>query len=232
MITLRKSTDRGHADHGWLLAKHSFSFADYFDPRHMGFRVLRVINEDRVQPGQGFPTHGHRDMEILTWILEGSLQHKDSMGNGSVIRPGELQYMSAGSGVMHSEFNASKDEFVHLLQIWIQPEVGGAKPRYAQQDFSESLELGGWTLLASPEGEDGSIAIRQDARLYVTRADGGAALAHELEQGRFAWVHVARGTATVNGRALGAGDALSASDEREIVLEKTKGAEVLLFDLP
>ena len=232
MITLRRSVDRGHADHGWLLAKHSFSFADYFDPRHMGFRALRVINEDRVQPGQGFPTHGHRDMEILTWILAGALQHKDSLGNGSLIRPGELQYMSAGSGVMHSEFNASKQELVHLLQIWIVPQVGGAKPRYEQRDYNEALEEGGWVLLASPEGDDGSIAIRQDARLFVMRTDGGAPRAHELEAGRHAWVHVARGSAKVNGRALGEGDALAASEEREIVLEDTQAAEVLLFDLP
>ena len=231
MLTLRKSEDRGQADHGWLAAKHSFSFADYFDRRHMGFRSLRVINEDRVQPGAGFPTHGHRDMEILTWILEGALEHKDDMGSGGVIRPGEMQYMSAGSGVMHSEFNASKKELVHLLQIWIQPDLGGAPPRYGQKSFADALERGGWVALASPDGRDGSIAIRQDARLLVARLDGTAKLTHALAPGRHAWIQVARGDVTVNGQRLRQGDALAASDEKQIELSAAKQAEVLLFDL-
>jgi len=231
MLTLRKSEERGQADHGWLLAKHSFSFADYYDPAQMGFRSLRVINEDRVQPGEGFPTHGHRDMEILTWILEGALEHKDSTGGGGVIRPGEMQYMSAGSGVRHSEFNASKKEPVHLLQIWIQPDIGGAPPRYGQKSFSNGLERGGWVTLASPDGRDGSIEIRQDTRLFVARLDGAGKLAHTLAAGRHAWVQVARGEVTVNGKQLRQGDALAASNERELALSNGKQAEVLLFDL-
>jgi redox-sensitive bicupin YhaK (pirin superfamily) len=231
MLTLRKSEDRGQADHGWLVAKHSFSFADYYDPAQMGFRSLRVINEDRVQPGEGFPTHGHRDMEILTWVLGGALEHKDSMGSGGVIRPGEMQYMSAGSGVKHSEFNASKKEPLHLLQIWIQPDIGGAPPRYGQKSFAEALGLGGWVLLASPDGRDGSIEIRQDARLFVAVQDGGAKLVHPLAAGRHAWVQVARGEVTVNGKLLRQGDALAVSDEREIELSEARKAEVLLFDL-
>ncbi len=231
MLTVRKSEDRGQADHGWLLAKHSFSFADYFDPRQMGFRSLRVINEDRVQPGQGFPTHAHRDMEILTWILEGALEHKDSMGSGGIIRPGEMQYMSAGSGVKHSEFNASKTELVHLLQIWIQPDVGGAPPRYGQKSFADALERGSWVTLASQDGGDGSIEIRQDAQLLVARLDGSAMLAHELERGRHAWLQVARGELTANGKRLRQGDGLAASSEKQIELSEGKQAEVLLFDL-
>ena len=231
MITLRKSEDRGQADHGWLLARHSFSFADYFDSRHMGFRSLRVINEDRVQPGAGFPTHGHRDMEILTWILEGALEHKDSTGGGGVIRPGEMQYMSAGSGVKHSEFNASGKELVHLLQIWIQPDVGGAPPRYDQKSFADALERGSWVTLASPDGREGSIAIRADATLLAARLDGARKLTHALGAQRHAWVQVARGEVTVNGKRLRQGDALSISDETQVEFGEGKQAEVLLFDL-
>jgi quercetin 2,3-dioxygenase len=231
MMTLRKSEERGQADHGWLFARHSFSFADYFDPRQMGFRSLRVINEDRVQPGAGFPTHGHRDMEILTWILEGALEHKDSTGGGGVIRPGEMQYMSAGSGVQHSEFNASKRELVHLLQIWIQPDIAGTPPRYGQRSFADALERGGWVALASPDGRDGSIAIRQDATVLVARLDGQAQLVHKLDAGRHAWVQVARGELGVNGQRLRQGDALALSDERKIELGVGKRAEVLVFDL-
>jgi redox-sensitive bicupin YhaK (pirin superfamily) len=231
MLTIRKSEDRGHADHGWLFARHSFSFADYFDPSHMGFRSLRVINEDRVQPGAGFPKHGHRDMEILTWILEGALEHQDSTGGGGVIRPGEMQYMSAGSGVTHSEFNASKQEPVHLLQIWIQPDIGGAPPRYGQKSFHDALERGGWVALASPDGRDGSIEIRQDARLLVAHLDGPAKLVHALGKGRHAWVQIARGEVIVNGKRLRQGDALAASDEKQLELADGNHAEVLLFDL-
>jgi quercetin 2,3-dioxygenase len=232
MITLRKSEERGAADHGWLRAKHSFSFADYYDPEHMGFSSLRVINEDRVQPGEGFPTHGHRDMEILTWILEGALEHKDSMGSGGVIKPGEMQYISAGSGVKHSEFNASKQEPVHLLQIWIQPDIGGAPPRYGQKSFADALARGGWVTLASPDGRGGSIAIRQDAQLLIARTDGETKLVHELAPERSAWVQIARGEATVNGKRLRQGDALSATGEKRIEISDAKQAEVLLFDLP
>ncbi|MBK7644502.1 MAG: pirin family protein [Planctomycetes bacterium] len=231
MLTLRKSEERGQADHGWLFARHSFSFADYFDPDHMGFRSLRVINEDRVQPGAGFPTHGHRDMEILTWILEGALEHKDSTGGGGVIRPGEMQYMSAGSGVKHSEFNASQKEPVHLLQIWIQPDIGGAPPRYGQKNFSDALGRGGWVTLASPDGRDGSIEIRQDARLQIARLDGATKLSHTLAPGRHAWLQVARGELLANGKRLKQGDALAATGEKQIELSDAKQAEVLLFDL-
>ena len=178
MLTIRKSAERGHADHGWLDTYHSFSFADYHDPDHMGFRDLRVINEDVVQPALGFGTHGHRDMEILTWVLEGQLEHKDSMESGGIIHPGELQYMSAGRGVMHSEFNASKSELVKLLQIWILPDEQSAKPRYGQKSFAEALERGGLVLLASKAGRDGSIAIRQNVDLFVARLDGAKTLEH------------------------------------------------------
>lgn len=231
MKTLRKASDRGHADHGWLFARHSFSFADYFDPQHMGYRSLRVINEDQVAPGAGFPTHGHRDMEILTWLLAGELEHKDSMGNGSVIRPGELQYMSAGSGVRHSEFNHSKTAPVHLLQIWIMPDQERQTPRYDQKSFAVALECGAWVLLASPDGAQGSIAIRQDARLYAARLDGVAVLEHSLAAGRGAWIHCAKGEVTVQGTRLQAGDALAIEAEARIELRDARQAECLLFDL-
>jgi quercetin 2,3-dioxygenase len=202
MLQIRRAHERGHANHGWLEARHTFSFADYHDPAHMGFRTLRVINEDRVQPGAGFPTHGHRDMEIVTWILEGALKHEDSMGNGSIIRPGEAQYMSAGRGVLHSEFNASKTEPVHLLQIWILPAKAGEVPRYGQRDFSGALDRGGLVPVATPDGREGSLAIRQDTSLVVARLDGAREVAHELAPGRHAWVQVARGALEVNGRRL------------------------------
>ena len=233
MLTIRKADERGHFDHGWLDTHHTFSFADYHDPRQMGFRALRVINEDVVAPGQGFGRHGHRDMEILTWILSGALRHEDSSGGGGVIRPGEIQYMSAGSGVLHSEFNASETEPVHLLQIWILPERSGGSPRYDQRDFTASLKPGELVLLASPEGEQGSIAIRRDARLYAVRfgARGGEAR-RELATGRHAWVQVAKGDLRVGETALGAGDGAAISGEDEVLLRSSAEAEALVFDLP
>ena len=231
MLQLRRSHERGRADHGWLDARHTFSFADYYDPAHMGFRSLRVINEDRVQPAMGFPTHGHRDMEIVTWVLEGALKHEDSMGNGSIIRPGEAQYMSAGRGVLHSEFNASKSELVHLLQIWILPSKAGETPRYGQKDFSSALEKGGLVPVATASGRDGSLAIRQDAELLVARLDGAKELTHTLAPGRHAWLQVARGSLEVNGQKLEQGDALAATNEPKLVLTNAKQAELLLFDL-
>src|SRR5262245_5659987 len=193
VITLRKSNNRGHANHGWLDSHHTFSFADYYDPRHMGFRALRVINEDRVAPGAGFPTHPHRDMEIISYVLEGGLEHKDSMGTGSVIRPGDVQRMSAGTGVTHSEYNASKSELVHFLQIWLLPEQRNIKPSYEQKTFSADDKRKKLRLVGSRDGRDGSVTIHQDVDLYATRLEAGEALRHDLKPGRHAWVHVARG---------------------------------------
>ena len=232
MITLRKANERGHADHGWLDSYFSFSFAEYHDPQHMGFSSLRVINEDIVQPGKGFGTHGHRDMEIITYILAGALEHKDSMGNGSVIRPGDVQRMSAGRGVQHSEFNPSQSELVHLLQIWIVPNVRGIEPEYEETHFDAASKRGRLRLIASSEGRDGSVTIHQDASVYAAMLDGAERASHALAPGRKAYVHVARGSVTVNGNALGAGDALKASGESAIVLERGENAEILLFDLP
>ena len=232
MITLRKANERGHADHGWLDSYFSFSFAEYHDPRHMEFSSLRVINEDVVQPGKGFGTHGHRDMEIITYILAGALEHKDSMGNGSVIRPGDVQRMSAGRGVQHSEFNPSPSELVHLLQIWIVPNVRGIEPEYEETHFDAASKRGRLRLIASSEGRDGSVTIHQDASVYAAMLDGAERASHALAPGRKAYIHVARGSVTVNGNALGAGDALKASGESAIVIETGDNAEILLFDLP
>ena len=232
MIALRKANERGHANHGWLDSYFSFSFAEYHDPQHMGFGSLRVINEDVVRPGAGFGTHGHRDMEIITYILAGALEHKDSMGNGSVIRPGDVQRMSAGRGVQHSEFNASPSELVHLLQIWIQPNVMGIPPSYEEQHFDVASRRGKLRLIASADGRDGSVTIHQDAAVYAALLDGAERASHALAPGRKAYVHVARGKVTVNGNALGAGDALKASGESALVLERGDNAEILLFDLP
>ena len=231
MMEIRKSQDRGLAEHGWLRSYHSFSFADYYDPEHMGFGHLRVINEDRVQPGTGFGTHGHRDMEIISYVLEGALAHKDSMGNGSTIVPGDVQRMSAGKGVMHSEFNQSKDGVTHFLQIWIEPNVTGIAPSYEQKHFDADSKRGKLRLLASPDGRDASVTIHQDAFLYATLLDGTDRVVQPLRPGRRAYLHVARGKVTVNGQPLGAGDALKAVDAPELVLEQGRGAEVLLFDL-
>ena len=218
MIRVRKAAERGHFDHGWLDTYHTFSFSDYYDPAHMGFRALRVINEDRVQPGQGFGMHGHRDMEIVTYVLEGALEHRDSLGNGSVLRPGELQHMTAGTGVRHSEFNPSDHEGVHLYQIWLLPDQKGLPPSYEQQAFSEEERRGTLRLVASPSGERGSLTIRQDARLYLATLEAGQSVTHPLKPGRHAWLQVLRGQAALNGQALAAGDgaAVSALERREV----------------
>jgi redox-sensitive bicupin YhaK (pirin superfamily) len=232
MLTLRRSEERGYADHGWLKARHTFSFANYHDPRYMGFGPLRVINDDHIAAGRGFGTHGHRDMEILTYVLEGAVAHKDSMGNGSTIRPGDVQRMSAGRGVLHSEFNPQADRGTHLLQIWIEPDVHGIEPEYEEKRFDEADKRGRLRLVASPDGQDGSVRIHQDVRLYVGLLDGDESAAVALAPGRRAWVHVARGSVTLNGQALQAGDAAAVEDESGIALSDGDGAEVLVFDLP
>ena len=234
MIQIRRAQERGHADHGWLNTYHTFSFADYYDPRFMGVRSLRVINEDWVQPGHGFPTHPHRDMEIITYVLEGSLEHKDSMGTGSVIRPGEVQKMSAGTGVRHSEFNHSDKELVHLYQIWILPEKQGIQPMYEQKTIPASEKKGRLRLVASPQGGDGNGAVKlyQDAELYSTELEPGQTIERRLAEGRYAWVQVARGSAELNGNLLHAGDGAAIAQEERIKLTGSdQGSEVLLFDL-
>ena len=232
MNAIRRSDERGHAQHGWLDSFHSFSFADYHDPAHMGFGPLRVINEDRVQAGRGFGTHGHRDMEIISYVLEGALAHEDSMGNGSVIRPGDVQRMSAGTGVMHSEFNASKEEPVHFLQIWIEPDRRGLAPSYEEKRFDEASKRGQWRLIASRDARDGSVLIHQDAEIFVTRLDSGDALARDLDPARRGYVHVIRGDVRANGQPLRDGDALKLERESRLVLDQARAAEVLFFDLP
>jgi quercetin 2,3-dioxygenase len=231
MIEIRKSKERGYADHGWLRSYHSFSFADYYDPEHMGFGHLRVINEDRIQPGTGFGTHGHRDMEIISYVLEGALAHKDSMGNGSTIVPGDVQRMSAGKGVQHSEFNHSADAVTHFLQIWIEPDVTGIPPSYEQKHFDNASKKGKLRLVASPDGREGSVRIHQDACLYAGLLDRADRATHAMAPGRRAYIYVARGELTLNGQAMEAGDAAKATGPAEIVLENGKEAEVLLFDL-
>ena len=243
MLQIRRAADRGGSDHGWLDTRHTFSFADYHDPRFMGFRSLRVINEDRVRPGEGFGTHGHRDMEILSYVLEGGLAHKDSMGNGSVITPGDVQYMSAGTGVRHSEFNASQTEPVHFYQIWIVPDEDGLAPRYGQRRFDDAAKRGTLRLVASgPDGangsspasagEDGAIGIRADARVYASVLDPGESVSLELAPDRHLWAQVLRGSARVNGQPVAEGDGLAASKERTFRFEGgEKGTELLVFDL-
>jgi len=232
MLEIRRASDRGHADHGWLDSYHSFSFADYWDPRHVEFGPLRVINEDRVVPGAGFGTHGHRDMEIISYVLEGELAHKDSTGTSSVIRQGDVQRMSAGRGVMHSEFNNSQSQPVHFLQIWIQPDVTGIAPEYEQKRFEPEEKRGRLRLVASPDGADGSVRIHQDARLFTGLLDGAERAALEVAPGRRLYVHMARGKVTANGEALGAGDALKLTDTPVLSLADGADAEVLVFDLP
>jgi redox-sensitive bicupin YhaK (pirin superfamily) len=230
MMTIRKANERGHAEHGWLDTYHSFSFADYYDPKWMGFRSLRVINDDLVMPGEGFGAHPHRDMEIITYVLRGALEHKDSMGNGSIIRAGDLQYMSAGSGVQHSEFNPSKDEAVRLLQIWILPEAKGLKPRYAEKTLRDA-STGQLHLMTSKTGRDGSIAIRQDADLWLAKLEPGQKTSHALAANRNAWVQVAEGEVVLNGKTLVTGDAAVVSEETKLELSANKPSQVLLFDL-
>ncbi len=231
MIEFRRSEDRGYADHGWLKSFHSFSFAGYYDPEHMGFGALRVVNDDRVAPGTGFGTHGHRDMEIISYVLDGALAHRDSMGNGSVIRPGDVQRMSAGTGVQHSEFNHQKDAPTHFLQIWIQPDRHGIAPGYEERHFSEADKRGRLRLIASPDGADGSVTVHQSARVYAGLFDGDERTRLPLDAGRRAYVHVARGVVSVNGRRLVAGDAAKLVGEPAVELAAGEGAEVLVFDL-
>lgn len=232
MIRVRKAAERGHFVHGWLDTYHTFSFADYFDPAHMGFRSLRVINEDRVQPGQGFGMHGHRDMEIITYVLDGVLEHRDSLGNGSVLRPGELQHMTAGTGVRHSEFNPSEREQVHLYQTWIIPERQGLRPSYEQRAFPQEERQGRLRLVASPDGRDGSLTIRQDAEIFLSSVGETEQVTHELKPGRHAWLQVLRGAVQVNGLSLVAGDGAAVSDEPTLAVGATEPSEIMLFDLP
>jgi redox-sensitive bicupin YhaK (pirin superfamily) len=232
MNEVRRSTERGYADHGWLKSFHSFSFADYFDPQHVEFGPLRVINEDRVQAGQGFGTHGHRDMEIISYVLAGELAHKDSLGNGSTIRPGDVQRMSAGSGVRHSEFNPSATEGVHFLQIWIQPNVRDVPPSYEEKRFGAEEKRGRLRLIASPDRAEGSVLIHQDARVYAGLFDDAESAQLEVGSGRWIYVHVARGAISANGVALNAGDALKITDASTLNLNEASDAEVLVFDLP
>jgi len=232
MQQIRKSQERGRAEHGWLSSRHTFSFAEYRDPRHMGFGPLRVINEDRVQGGQGFGTHGHQDMEILSYVLGGALEHKDSMGNGSVLRYGDVQRMSAGTGVRHSEFNHSPGEPVHFLQIWLFPDRNGLAPSYEEKHFDIADKRGRLRLVASPDGREGSVLVHQDASIYASILDGADRAEHAVRGGRGVYVHVARGSVHVNGDLLSAGDALKATDLEAVVLDRANDAEVLLFDLP
>jgi quercetin 2,3-dioxygenase len=231
MIQVRKAAERAHYSHGWLDTYHTFSFGDYYDPAHLGFRSLRVINDDRVQPGQGFGMHGHRDMEIVTYVLDGALQHKDSLGNGSIIRAGELQRMTAGTGVRHSEFNPSDKEGVHLYQIWLLPERTGLKPSYEELALGEAQQRGQFRLVASPEGAEGSLTIHQDARLYLTSLLPGQAVAHPIEPGRAAWLQVLRGSVNLLGSNLSTGDGVAVTDENAISIRAAVPSEVLLFDL-
>jgi hypothetical protein len=231
MIHVRKASERGASKHGWLDSRHTFSFADYADPRQMGFRALRVINEDRVAPGQGFGTHGHRDMEILSYVLEGELEHRDDMGNGSIIRPGDVQRMTAGTGVMHSERNPSPEKPVHFLQIWLLPERARLTPGYEQKTFAEAERKGKLRLVASHDGRDGSIVVHQDVLLWSGLFDAGGDASFELGAGRHAWVQVARGEIELNGKKLSAGDGAAVSDERKLALHALSPSEVLVFDL-
>jgi len=231
MLTLRLASERGHADHGWLDSYHTFSFANYHDPKHMGFRALRVINEDRVEPGRGFGTHPHRDMEIISYVLEGALEHKDSLGTGSVIKPGDVQRMSAGTGVSHSEYNASKTDEVHFLQIWLEPSEKGIKPSYEQKTFAPADKEARLRLVASPDGSEGSVTIHTDARVYAGLFGSGDQAKLSLAPSRHAWVHVARGRVRINERELEAGDAVALSDESVVAIEGVDTSEVLVFDL-
>jgi quercetin 2,3-dioxygenase len=232
MLEVRKSGERGSASFGWLRSQHSFSFGRYYDPLHMGFGPLRVINEDRVQPGRGFDSHGHRDMEIISYVLDGALEHKDSMGNGSVLRYGDVQRMSAGTGVVHSEYNHSSEQPVHFLQIWVQPSGPGGAPGYEEKHFDTASKQGRLRLVVSPDGREDSVRLQQDAFIYATLLNGADAVEHPLRTGRLAYVHVVRGAVTVNGTTLATGDALKLTDETAVTLSQADDAEVLVFDLP
>jgi quercetin 2,3-dioxygenase len=231
MITIRKSQERGHFDHGWLDTYHTFSFDQYHDPAHVHFRTLRVINEDRVAAAYGFPTHSHRDMEIITYILSGALEHRDSMGNGSVIRPGDVQRMTAGTGVSHSEFNPSRTEPCHLLQIWIMPNARNLKPGYEQKFFAEDERKGKLRLIASGAGDDGAVTINQDARVYASLLEAGQAISHEIDADRYAWLQLAGGSLNLNGTNLSAGDGAAITKESRVEISAAKDSEFLLFDL-
>ena len=231
MIQIRPASERGGGDHGWLKTQHSFSFGDYWDPKWVGFRSLRVINEDWVAPNTGFPTHPHRDMEIITYVLEGKLEHKDSLGTGSIIQPGDGQRMTAGSGIRHSEFNPSTTEPAHLLQIWIQPEKSALPPSYEQKSFAPAQKQGKLRLVASRDASDGSVKINQDAKLFVTLLKPGEEVTHELKSGRHGWLQIARGAVEVNGKKLSQGDGAAISDEKKLTIKGVADAEVLLFDL-
>jgi quercetin 2,3-dioxygenase len=232
MITIRKANERGHFDHGWLNTYHTFSFDQYYDPRYMGFRTLRVINEDSVSPGRGFPTHGHRDMEIITYVLEGALQHQDNMGNGSVIRPGEVQRMTAGTGVRHSEQNASQTEPVHFLQIWILPDTVGLQPSYEQKSFSEDERRNKLRLIASSDGREGAVTIHQDIGLYASIIEPGAKVLHSMKATRYGWLQVARGSVDLNGERVDHGDSAVIVGESDLEIAGQGRSEILLFDLP
>jgi quercetin 2,3-dioxygenase len=231
MIKIRKAEDRGHFDFGWLDTYHTFSFGDYYDPSHMAFRSLRVINEDVVAPRRGFPTHGHRDMEIVTYIIKGALEHRDSMGSGSIIRRGDAQRMSAGTGVRHSESNSSKDEPVHLLQIWIMPEREGQPPEYEEKKFTDEEKRNRLRLIVSPDGEEGAVRIHQDAKIYASVLDEGKPVTHQITNGRHAWLQVAAGSVELNGTQLKHGDGAAISQENELSIVAREPSEVLLFDL-
>jgi redox-sensitive bicupin YhaK (pirin superfamily) len=231
MFKIRRSAERGHFNHGWLDTYHTFSFGDYYDPGQMGFRALRVINEDRVAPGGGFGMHGHRDMEIVTCVLSGALEHKDSLGHGEVLRPGEMQHMSAGKGIRHSEFNPSETEPVHLYQIWLLPRTGGLTPSYSQQAFAAENRKNRWQVVASPDGTESSLKIEQDSRIFLAMIDAGRELNHEFAPGRHGWLQILRGAVDLNGDKLQAGDGVAISEESKLVLGSAEPAEVMLFDL-
>jgi hypothetical protein len=232
MLKIRRANERGHFDHGWLDTYHTFSFSEYHDPAHHEFRVLRVINEDRVAPGMGFGTHGHRDMEIITYVLEGALEHKDSMGNGEILRPGEFQRMSAGTGIQHSEFNPSATEPVHLYQIWLFPSQKGIKPSYEQKSYPLTERQGKLRLVAAPDGAEGALRINQDARIYLSTLAAGDEVTHPLAAGRHAWLQVLRGSVTANGQVLQVSDGLAVSDETDLKIAAQAQSEIMLFDLP
>jgi redox-sensitive bicupin YhaK (pirin superfamily) len=232
MITVRPASERGHGQHGWLDSHHTFSFSGYHDPRHMAFRVLRVMNEDRVEPGQGFGEHGHRDMEIISYVLDGALGHKDSLGNGAVLRPGEFQCMTAGTGIRHSEFNPSETEPVHFYQIWLFPDREGLAPSYDQRAFPEEERRGKLRVVASPDGRDGSLTIHQDAEVLLTSLAADERVTHELAPGRHAWLQVLRGSAQLNGVSLATSDGAAVSEESHLTVLATEPCEVMLFDLP